>query len=471
MMILRSEQFAIFVILMSMSIGFAWIPTNKKSLGSYSNLSSTSSSSSRSSSSSSLGAVKSDDGVSIDRYHITTKTNKELIFDEKKGRFFETSIRPGSFHQAWQEFLTEEDPTKSREISSDLKNEMIPTRSLTRTSSTRFEVDVETNPDEECLIHMPYQDTCLIPLDASGNEDEDNNSREVFTPSIVQECYDAWNKRDMNGVVNCFDDSFQYQDGQYLGKIGNKQELLQHFTRQIDLLPPKSRLVVDHIAEDTINGNIAAQFHIERSDGSTVPFTKGVSFYTTKNGRITSGFRVLEMLVKPSKNSVSGMISLIPTLSGNDSTGSTTTPSIESKNSIIEEYFEAWNKRDMEKALSCFVEDCIYQTEDPVFVGTFVGKTALREHLTKNAAVLPSSCQIILDSIAVDKRNGNIGTKWHLEVNGVGIPNLRGCSMYTTDPATGLLTSGFDVTEAPVKLPKTSLPFLWAPAVALFDLS
>ena len=144
---------------------------------------------------------------------------------------------------------------------------------------------------------------------------------------------------------------------------------------------------------------------------------------------------------------------------------------MESKNSIIEKYFEAWNKRDMETALNCFVEDCIYQTEDPVFVDTFVGKTALREHLAKNAAVLPSSCQIILDSIAVDKRNGNIGTTWHLEVNGVGIPNLRGCSMYTTDPTTGLLTRGFDVTEAPVKLPKAALPFLWAPAVALFDLS
>jgi hypothetical protein len=38
-------------------------------------------------------------------------------------------------------------------------------------------------------------------------------------------------------------------------------------------------------------------------------------------------------------------------------------------------------------------------------------------------------------------------------VNGVAIPNLCGCSMYTMDREIGLLKSGFDVTEAPVKLP------------------
>lgn len=125
----------------------------------------------------------------------------------------------------------------------------------------------------------------------------------------------------------------------------------------------------------------------------------------------------------------------------------------------------------MEGALACFTEDCVYQTEDPLFVDTLVGKEALRGHLEKNAAALPSSCQIILDSTAVDKINGNIGTTWHLEVNGIAIPNLRGCSMYTTDPQTGLLKSGFDVTESPVKIPRQLLSptsLLSLPARLLF---
>ena len=68
-----------------------------------------------------------------------------------------------------------------------------------------------------------------------------------------------------------------------------------------------------------------------------------------------------------------------------------------------------------------------------MFVDKFIGKTALREHLLKNAAALPSACQIILDNLAIDSDNETIGVKWHLEANGVSIPNLRGCSMYTID--------------------------------------
>jgi ketosteroid isomerase-like protein len=418
-----------------------------------------------------------DDDTSIDKYHLTTNSNKELIFDEQTGRFFETSIRPGSFHQLWQEFLQKEEKDTAigesergqSTATSKFSNEMVPTRSLFRRSSTNYQVDIETEP-EECLVHTPYQDTCdPLPLDAS---DEDIISERSPT-TIVEQCYAAWNQRDMEDVAECFADVFEYQDSQYIGKMTNKGALIQHFDRQAHLLPTNSRIVVDYVAKDSENGNIATQWHIERQSGSMVPFTKGISFYTTRNGLIVKGFRVSEMLVKPSKNSVSRMIAIMP----KSPQSSTTTSNAQETNignanaSIIEQYFEAWNKRHIEAALDCFVEDCVYQTEDPVFADTFEGKTALREHLNKNADVLPSSCKIVLDKIAADAENGNIGTRWHLEVNGIAIPNLQGCSMYTTDTETGLLKTGFDVTEAPVKLPREVMPFLWAPAVAIFDLS
>lgn len=41
----------------------------------------------------------------------------------------------------------------------------------------------------------------------------------VVGASIVEKCYDAWNKRNMKDAANCFDRSFSYDDGQYLGKI------------------------------------------------------------------------------------------------------------------------------------------------------------------------------------------------------------------------------------------------------------
>ena len=157
------------------------------------------------------------------------------------------------------------------------------------------------------------------------------------------------------------------------------------------------------------------------------------------------------MVIKPSKDIANNLVSsaskLMETSERSDdlSLSSDEEKSIASSN--IEKYLQAWNKRDMESALDCFVDACVYETEDPVFVDTFRGKDALREHLVKNAAALPSACQIILDDLAI------FGVKWHLEVNRMSIPNLRGCSMYTMDCDVGLLKSGFDVTKAPVKLP------------------
>lgn len=416
-----------------------------------------------------------EDEISIDKYHLTTKTNKELIFDEQAGRFFETSIRPGSFHQLWQEFLRTDENTEGKSENDQIAttggftNEMVPTRSLFRTSSTKYQMDAETDPDE-CLVHTPYQDTCdPVPL---ISYDEGTKRQQLIPSTIVEQCYAAWNARDMAGAAECFADFFEYLDSQYIGKMTNKRALIQHFDRQADLLPTGSRIVLDLIAQDSASGNIATQWHVEKKSGSAVPFTKGVSFYTLKNGLIASGFRVSEMLIKPSKNAVNGILSILPTSSRASSSRS------EEKNvnnrdtdlSIIEHYFEAWNARDIDAAVDCFVDNCVYQTEDPVFVDKFEGKAALRHHLNKNAELLPSSCKIILDKIAVDEKNGNIGTQWHLDFNGMRVPNLQGCSMYTTDAGTGLLKTGFDVTEAPVKLLRETVPFLRAPAYAIFDL-
>ena len=165
------------------------------------------------------------------------------------------------------------------------------------------------------------------------------------------------------------------------------------------------------------------------------------------------------MIVKPSKQFSDSLVgSASKMMQATDRLGLATSDTTAKKNvaeadSIIERYFQAWNRRDMESALDCFSDDCIYETEDPVFVESFRGKDSLREHLLKNAETLPSACEIILDDLAIDTDNGTSGVVWHLEANGVPIPNLRGVSMYTIDKESGLLKSGFDVTEAPIKVP------------------
>lgn len=296
--------------------------------------------------------------------------------------------------------------------------------------------------------------------------------------SIVERCYDAFNQGKMSQAAACFADKFRYDDGQYLGCITQKSELERFFEFQSNvILPSNSKVVLDNIAIcETTGKTIGTRWHAVREDGSEIPLTRGCSFYTLENqtGLIETAFKVSEMLVKPSSTFSNNLVS-----SASQFMSSTSSPkpsSSTSPSSIIESYFEAWNKRDMETALSCFVDDCIYETEDPVFVNTFRGKEALQEHLLQNAASLPESCRIELDDLAIDTKRGTAGVRWHLEVNGVSIPNLRGCSMYTMEDTTtlnqndssddtddldadsrqkvGLLTSGFDVTEAPVKLPR-----------------
>ena len=280
--------------------------------------------------------------------------------------------------------------------------------------------------------------------------------------SIVERCFDAWNRREIDDAVACFVDDFEYDDGQYLGSIEKKSDLERLLQIRAKALSAGSITVVDHLAECTASGNIGAQWHVEKEDGTIVPYTRGCSFYTVdgSSGLIKTGFHVSEMIAKPSKqmsdmvvSSASSMLQVSNLLGGLMPSSSNAEVDEAEPASIIEKYFQAWNARDMEAALDCFVEDCVYETEDPVFVDSFRGKEALRAHLLKNADTLPSACRIILDDLAIDTERGTSGVKWHLEVGGVAIPNLRGCSMYTIEAETGLLKSGYDVTEAPAKLP------------------
>ena len=276
----------------------------------------------------------------------------------------------------------------------------------------------------------------------------------------------------MDDAAACFANNFVYDDGQYLGTISKKPDLERLFQRGAKALPPNAAMVVDHIAKCKRTGNIGTQWHVEKDDGSTVPFTRGCSFYTVdkESGLLKTGFRVSEMIVKPSKQFSDSLVSSASKMmQATERLGWMGTakakidePAVETA-SIIEKYFEAWNRRDMKAALDCFSDDAVYETEDPVFVDAFRGKEALRDHLMKNVEVLPSACKIILDDLAIDLTNGKFGVKWHLEANGVSIPNLRGCSMYTEDMESGLLQSGFDVTEAPVKVPGVAQDVLATP--------
>mmetsp|Transcript_28117 Transcript_28117/g.58947 ORF Transcript_28117/g.58947 Transcript_28117/m.58947 type:complete len:306 (-) Transcript_28117:499-1416(-) len=149
--------------------------------------------------------------------------------------------------------------------------------------------------------------------------------------SIVEECYAAWNCRDTKAASECFATKFTYDDGQFLGTIRNdKSRLAKHFETGARLLPPDSVLVLDSIAVCPTTNNIGTRWHVEETDGTVVPRTRGCSFYTvdSESGLIASGFRVSEMVLKPSKTFSNGLVSSasrFTTAAGGATTTTTTT--------------------------------------------------------------------------------------------------------------------------------------------------
>jgi len=403
----------------------------------------------------------------LDQYRFTTKTNKELIFDESTGRFFETSIRPGRPLCGQED---EENSKTDEPVEMTTTSDMVPTEILFGTaSSSSFESSsplMEEKGAQEFRVHSGGSNP--------RNEPENHDDDEQFnsTPrTIVDKCYKAWNQRDMKAAAECFSSSTNYRDYQYLGSMANRQQLQEHFSQQANLLPPNCQIVVDHLAYDTKANKIATHWHVERPDGTNVQFTKGCSFYTLdSSGLIQSGYRANEMVIKPNRDAVNALLALVPSSPGSSSDNKMGDSLGNSEpSSVVEQYFDAWNRRDMEAALECLTPDCVYQTEDPVFVGTLNGKKEMREHLQQNANVLPTAAKIVLDDVAVDRLGrGTIGTRWHLEVNGVTLPSLNGCSMYTTDPNTGKIKTALDITEAPVKLPREALSLSRAPPLSIF---
>lgn len=112
----------------------------------------------------------------------------------------------------------------------------------------------------------------------------------------------------------------------------------------------------------------------------------------------------------------------------------------------VREYFEAWNARDMQKAVSCFAEDCSY--DDTQYADAFVGRESLSKHLYRVAKCLPESFRFVLDDVA--DGGDRIGVRWHVESEGKPLPFTRGSSFYVIED--GLIASGFDVPEpAPLK--------------------
>ena len=169
---------------------------------------------------------------------------------------------------------------------------------------------------------------------------------------------------------------------------------------------------------------------------------------------------------------------------------------------VVERYFDSWNRRNVPLALSCF-DDYVYY-DDTQFSKPFEGKDKLANHLVYLSDCVPGSWRFVLDGLSVgpavrrrssvddanrNRRRGsnrsgldftnndrrsfdgyrdglydsrslpnlvNIAALWHVENDNGPLPYSRGCSFYMVNPNTNLIVEAYDFPEPAVIKPGSS---------------
>jgi hypothetical protein len=132
--------------------------------------------------------------------------------------------------------------------------------------------------------------------------------------------------------------------------------------------------------------------------------------------------------------------------------------------SVVFQYFENWNKRQIESILPVFAPEVYY--EDALYPKALQGREALHSHLIKVARVLPRNFVFVIDNVCEDPGRGTCAVRFHLkdERSGKQVPFSRGTSFFTAreapETADGwLITSGWDLPEPFLKAGNLLLGF------------
>ncbi|KAL7442675.1 hypothetical protein ACHAXH_009855 [Discostella pseudostelligera] len=222
----------------------------------------------------------------------------------------------------------------------------------------------------------------------------------------------------------------------------------------------------------TTTSSAATEETTINSDGSeetyTIPDTCAITFYHLQNGKIVRVFDVTEppspkpedgglRLLKAAANVMKLSTTLDNGISG-DGTGEEDEDQMKKNDaprSIIEQYFTAWNRRNIADASLLFATDCIMK--DMQYDTAFFGREDLTKHLLRVKDCLPSSFNFVVDDIV--STSNKAGALWHVENNGSPLAFTRGCSFYTFDEQKGdgistkVIQTGFEIPEkAPPKM-------------------
>jgi ketosteroid isomerase-like protein len=281
---------------------------------------------------------------------------------------------------------------------------------------------------------------------------------------VVESFISSLNSRaDPATIVEFFSDDVNFVDTSYYNPIVGKEQLLKHFylhagssalsTFSKTTSFSAAAIVVDDIVSvsDKLSelSKVCVMYHLTDDEGKDVADSTAITFYTiTSDGRIRSAFDVTEPPSPKPGDSGLKLLKTVSNLIGDESIVMKSDNINESDQSLsaVEKYFEAWNARDMKRAVSQFTEDC--SVRDLQYDDSFADRDELEKHLLRCKDCLPSSFNFVIDDIAITSQKA--GVLWHVENNGEPLSFTRGCSFYTL--RNGLIESGFDIPEkAPPK--------------------
>jgi steroid delta-isomerase-like uncharacterized protein len=254
----------------------------------------------------------------------------------------------------------------------------------------------------------------------------------------------------------------------YQPLVGNDTVERQLRLQKVNLLgsvkSPRT-LVVDEVIVATASTDIITvgfTFHeSERTNGSAegmaLPNRRGIVLLDVerRSGNDNNGYRITAANIIREKSSKTGELSLrILSLASNflrrspqqqvRTSNSTEAFIGERTKTLPEQYFEAWNQRDMESAVSLFADDISY--DDTAFPVPFVGKDCLQQHLLKCANCFPASFTFCVDSVI--QQDTRIVVSWHVENNNDPLPFTNGLSYYETNPLGDKISKGIDYVDS-----------------------
>ena len=99
---------------------------------------------------------------------------------------------------------------------------------------------------------------------------------------------------------------------------------------------------------------------------------------------------------------------------------------IDASATVAEQYFDAWNRRDVDPAASLFANDC--DMRDLQYNDAFSSQDQLRSHLERVESCLPSTFNFVVDDLAAS--SNKVGVAWHVENDGAPLAFTQGCSFY-----------------------------------------